>query len=211
MPTPSLVRSATYWNRKLHIHVGLFLLLFIWLFAFSGLLLNHGSWKFASFWEERNQTTSQTHIQVPPNLDSSQVMGHVVQQLGIAGEVSDVAMTPDSVDFRVTVPGHGRSLHVDFRKGICTQKEFTFNVWGKLRTLHTFNGVGRGNAPSSPNWWVTYTWLVAMDGIALCLLFLCLSSWVMWYKVRRQYGWGIVALGLGLSGAVYFVLLLKLW
>lgn len=150
MPNPSFASLANYWNRKLHIHVGLFLLLFIWLFAFSGLLLNHSSWKFASFWEERKETTSQTQLQVPPTLDSSEVIRHVVQQLGIAGEVSDIAMTPDSMDFRVTVPGHGRSLHVDFRNGICTQKEFTFNGWGKLRTLHTFNGVGRGNAPSSP-------------------------------------------------------------
>ena len=36
---------------KLHIYLGLFLLLFMWLFGFSGLLLNH-HWEFASFWEE---------------------------------------------------------------------------------------------------------------------------------------------------------------
>jgi len=28
------------WNRKLHFYTGLFLLFFMWLFAFSGLLLN---------------------------------------------------------------------------------------------------------------------------------------------------------------------------
>ena len=35
------------WNRKLHFYAGLFLLLFIWLFAVSGLILNHPKWTFA--------------------------------------------------------------------------------------------------------------------------------------------------------------------
>ena len=38
------------WSRKIHIYIGLCLLLFIMLFGFSGLLLNH-HWEFASFWE----------------------------------------------------------------------------------------------------------------------------------------------------------------
>jgi len=33
--------SSERWNRKLHFYTGLFLLFFLWLFAFSGLLLNH--------------------------------------------------------------------------------------------------------------------------------------------------------------------------
>lgn len=210
MASTPFPKVLNYWNRKLHIHVGLFLLLFIWLFAFSGLLLNHSAWKFASFWEEREETTTQTRIQVPTTLDSSLVIRQVVQQLGIAGEVSEVRMTPDSVDFRVSVPGHGRNLHVDFSSGLCTQKEFRFNTWGKLRTLHTFNGANKAHPHSGPTWWVTTTWVLAMDGIALGLLFLCVSSWVMWYKVRREFGWGSLVLGLGLLGAGYFVFLLRI-
>jgi hypothetical protein len=37
------------WNRKLHYYLGLYFLFFVWLFALSGLLLNH-SWTFAGFW-----------------------------------------------------------------------------------------------------------------------------------------------------------------
>jgi len=210
MPTTPLAKALNYWNRKLHIHIGLFLLFFIWLFACSGLLLNHSSWKFASFWEEREQTTTLTRIQLPAPLDSALVIRQVVRQLGIAGEVSEIKMTLDSVDFRVTVPGYGRNLHVDFRNGLCTQKAFRFNLWGKLRTLHTFNGANKTHPESGPNWWVTTTWVLAMDGIALGLLFLCVSSWVMWYKVRREFGWGALVLGLGLLGAGYFVFLLRM-
>ena len=33
-------RTVETWNRKLHIYVGLYFLTFLWLFSFSGLLLN---------------------------------------------------------------------------------------------------------------------------------------------------------------------------
>ena len=35
------------WNRKLPFYAGLFLLFFLWLFAFSGLILNNPTWSFA--------------------------------------------------------------------------------------------------------------------------------------------------------------------
>jgi hypothetical protein len=50
------------WNRKLHFYAGLFLLFFLWLFAFSGLLLNHPSWSFAEFWNNRRQTNYEREI-----------------------------------------------------------------------------------------------------------------------------------------------------
>lgn len=42
--------SARIWNRRIHNYVGLYFLVFIWLFALSGLLLNHSDWTFAEFW-----------------------------------------------------------------------------------------------------------------------------------------------------------------
>src|SRR5205807_9093326 len=53
------------WNRKLHFYVGLLLLFFIWLFAFSGLLLNHPTWTFAEFWTHREETNYERDIAVP--------------------------------------------------------------------------------------------------------------------------------------------------
>src|SRR5438552_16365501 len=53
------------WNRKLHLYVGLFLLFFIWLFAFSGLLLNHPTRTFAEFWTNRKETNYERDSTVP--------------------------------------------------------------------------------------------------------------------------------------------------
>src|SRR5882672_1389496 len=77
------------WNRKLHFYAGLFLLFFIWLFAFSGLLLNHPTWSFAEFWTHRQETNYVRRIIVPgPEVkgDLGQARA-IVKQLGIEGEI----------------------------------------------------------------------------------------------------------------------------
>jgi len=133
-----------------------------------------------------------------------------MQQLKIAGEVSEVWMTADSIEFRVTVPGKVRNLHVDLRKGISTQKELTFNSWGKMRTLHTFNGVNKNNPDIQPNWIITRIWKLAMDCIAIGFVILCISSWIMWYKLRKTYTWGPLILISGFAIAIFFVFLLRM-
>lgn len=210
MKSKSLFKKTAYWNRKLHIHLGLFLLLFIWLFAFSGLLLNNSQWKFFSFWDEREETKTVTAITLPQQADSAAILQQVMQQLKLTGEVSNVKLTADSVDFKVSGPGRGHNLHVDFRKGICTQTQFHFNWWGKLRTLHTFNGIDKNNPDATPNWLITNIWRFSMDGIAVGLILLCISSWMMWYKIRKDYTWGPMILVIGFAGAIYFVFLLRM-
>lgn len=205
-----LAKEVISWNRKLHIHVGLFLLLFIWLFSFSGLLLNNSQWKFFSFWDEREETKTVTAIRLPLQADSAAILQQVMQQLQLRGEVSNVKLTADSVDFRVSAPGRGHNLHVDFKKGTVAQTQFRFNWWGKLRTLHTFNGIDKNNLDRRPNWLVSNIWRFSMDGIALGLIFLCVSSYVMWYRVRKDYRWGPLVLALGFAGAIYFVYLIRL-
>ena len=45
------------WNRRLHYFLGLYFIFFVWLFALTGLLLNHGQWKVAEFWPNRKTST----------------------------------------------------------------------------------------------------------------------------------------------------------
>ena len=205
------MRNLNFWNRKLHIHLGLFLLLFIWLFSISGLLLNHGSWEFASFWEQRKQKDSVTEMTLPIGLDSAGLLHLVMEKFEISGEVTNVKYSADAFDFRVGSPGVGRDLHVDLRSGTVSQKEYELNIWGKIRTLHTFNGVDKKNIDKQPNWIITHVWRFAMDGIAVALIFLCVSSWIMWYKIRKDYRWSATVLIAGFLTSIYFVYLIKVF
>ena len=210
LSTRTDVKTFNFWNRKLHIHIGLFLLLFIWLFALSGLLLNHGAWQFASFWEQRQQSETVTAIAFPVQLDSAALLHSVMERLEISGEVTNVRYSADALDFRVTSPGKGREIHVDRLTGTVTRKEYTLNIWGKIRTLHTFNGVDKNNIGKQANWLITSVWKLAMDGIAILLTFLCISSWIMWFKIRKDYRWGAAILVAGAVMSFYFVYLIRM-
>src|SRR5262245_59567139 len=84
---PRLAETFKVWNRKLHYYLGLYLLFFVWLFAFSGLLLNNSSWKFFEFWGNRKQTTSERPITAPsPGSDLAQARD-LMRQLDIRGEI----------------------------------------------------------------------------------------------------------------------------
>jgi hypothetical protein len=197
-----------FWSRKFHLHLGLFLLLFIWLFSISGLLLNHGSkWKFASFWDERKEKTTISPVLIDSRLDSSALLKDIMNQMKISGEISRVYLTSDSIDFRVSIPGHERNLHINIKEGTCTQKDLTFNGWGKLRILHTFNGVNKENPDIQPNWIVTLIWQFAKDMIAIGFILLSVTSWIMWYKVRKRYRWGlpILILSIAISICLIFI------
>ncbi len=76
-----ICKGFEYWNRKSHIHLGLFLLLFIWLFAFSGLLLNNGHWELSDFYDKRKETKTVTSIHIPLSRDSVTLIKNIVSQL----------------------------------------------------------------------------------------------------------------------------------
>ncbi len=98
------------WNRKLHFYAGLLLLFFLWLFAFTGLLLNHPSWSFAESWNNRRETNFERRITAPgPEVkgDLAQA-GEILRQLGIEGEIlwTITRTNANQFDFQVRRPGH---------------------------------------------------------------------------------------------------------
>jgi hypothetical protein len=206
-----LIENIIYWNRKFHIYIGLFLLLFILFFSLSGLILNHSQWRFASFWKERKETEIITPVTIPVTLDRTALLQDFMKQLNISGEISNVKLTSVSISFRVVKPGINQDILVDFKTGISVRKVMVFNWWGKMRILHTFNGSDKMNPEVQPNWHITQIWRLTMDVIAIGLIFLCTSSWIMWYKIRKSYSYGLIVLTLGIAGAIFFIFLLRMF
>jgi hypothetical protein len=209
MKHSSCIEYILFWNRKYHIYIGLFLLLFIWLFTVSGLLLNHSQWKFSSFYEKRKESEISNTVFIPETTDRRVLLLNFMDQLKISGEISNINIIPDGIDFRVTVPGKIRDIHIDLKNRVSKQKITVYNFWGKMRILHIFNGTNKTNPEIRPNWIVTRIWLSAMDGISIGLILLCVSSWLMWYEVRKIYLKGVYVLILGFAGALYFILLIR--
>lgn len=195
------------WNRKLHIHLGLYLLLFLWLFAFSGLLLNHPGWRFAQFWPQRKVSSTQRMIQLPSTRTDQALAADLMKQLSLTGELEWTETRPGENQFRFRVqrPGTVTTVTVQRDSSSATVETIRVNVWGILRALHTFTGVSLENPDRTRDWLPTRLWSAAMDAVAVGSIVLVLSSLHMWYRLKPKRWPGLIALCIGLIACGCFV------
>jgi hypothetical protein len=187
------------WNRRLHYYLGLYLLFFVWLFALTGLLLNHSQWKFAEFWNNRQQTNYEQEIAAPvPGGDLAQARD-IMRQLGIRGELewTTTRNDPNRFDFRVSRPGRICEVKTDLARNRASVQRIDLNVWGVVRILHTFTGVRMDDARNGRDWLLTWVWALTMDAVAAGLILMVLSSFCMWFELRQKRLLGAIALALG--------------
>ena len=194
------------WNRRLHYYAGLYFLCFIWLFSFTGVLLNHPGWTVAEFWPNRRQSTQEREITAPaPGSDLAQAR-ELMRQLAIPGEIEWTVTRGDPArfDFRVSRPGHNFEVKADLAKLRATIQRTDLNLWGVTHILHVFTGVRMGDAKNSRDWILTTIWALAMDALAAGLIFMVLSSLYMWYELPQKRRLGIFILSLGILGCGLF-------
>lgn len=189
------------WNRKLHFYAGLFLLFFLWLFAFSGLLLNHPTWSFAEFWSNRNETNYERELTAPgPEVKGDLAQAReIMRQLGIHGELlwTTTRTDPAQFEFQVRRPGHFFFIKADFARQRVTVRQSDVNLWGVIKVLHTFTGVQMDDPRNTRDWALTSLWAYSMDAVAAGLILMVLSSLYMWFELPQKRLAGAVVLGFG--------------
>jgi hypothetical protein len=194
-------REIENWNRKLHFYAGLFLLSFVWLFALSGLLLNHPEWSFPESWKNRKERNYEKEIQKPgPEAKGDLAQAHdIMRQAGIEGEIlwTTTRTDPGLFDFQVRRPGHFFFLHADYTKRRVHVRQADVNLWGVIKVLHAFTGIQIDDPRQSRDWALTTMWALSMDAVAAGLIFMVLSSLYMWFKLPQKRFSGLVVLGLG--------------
>ena len=188
------------WNRKLHYYAGLFLLFFLWLFAVTGLVLNHPTWSFAESWANRKERNYEKEMTVPgPEVKGDLAQAReILRQLGIAGEIlwTTTRVDPNQFDFQVRRPGHFFFIKADFAKRRVNVRQSEVNLWGVIKVLHTFTGV-LDDPPNRRDWALTTMWAYSMDAVAVGLIFMVLSSLYMWWELPPKRVPGAVVLAVG--------------
>jgi len=200
------------WNRRLHFYIGLYLLFFLWLFAFTGLLLNHPGWSFAEFWPTRKQTVFEREIKPPPVGPDLAQAENILTQLGLSGEIEWTSAGADArrLDFRASRPGHIFEIKTDFDSGRTTVQRIDLNAWGVMHILHTFTGVRAGDSRNQRDWILTSIWAFTMDAVGIGLMIMVLGSYYMWWRLPRKRAWGLLALISGWAVCLVFVVGLRL-
>lgn len=199
----------TIWNRKFHYYLGLYFLFFLWLFAFTGLLLNH-PWQFAEFWPSRNVSTFERTIDAPRTGSDVEKAQDVMRQLGVRGEIEWTATRPSSTlfEFRVNRPGHSFNIAVA-DPGRAKVEETQINKWGIMRVLHTFTGVRANETRNQRDWGLTTLWVLSMDAVSLGMVVMVLGGIYMWLGLRTKRKVGFAALLLGTAVCCVFVFALR--
>jgi hypothetical protein len=195
------------WNRRVHYYLGLYLLFFCWLFAFTGLLLNHPRWEFAQFWPNRVQTTTEHVIQAPQGTTDLERARELTRQLGIVGEIHWPGATSASgpFAFQVSRPGRIVEVNADLQSGRATLQRTDVNAWGVVHVLHTFIGVRANDTRNTRDWTLTTVWALSMDAVAAGLIVMVFSSYIIWFPMKRARRGGIVALLAGLVSCSLFL------
>jgi hypothetical protein len=195
------------WNRKLHYYVGLYLLLFVWVFSVSGLIINHPGWTFAStFWDTRKQEKYQKHLQPVSGATDLERARGILAQLGIAGEIDwPGRQQPDHLAIRAGRPGRLYEVDAHMASGTATVNRTTVNGWGALRMLHTFTGVRANDPASRRDWIMTSIWSASMDAVAIGLAFLVGSGIWVWLRSGRRWIGCLLSLAVGVAVCVYFL------
>ena len=191
--------SFLVWNRRVHYYLGLYLLFFIWLFAFTGLLLNHPRWQFAQFWPNRILSTTEQTLESVTAVADIERARDVMRQLGIDGEVQWPATQPPNgpFTFQVSRPGLVVDVKADLGRGRATVQTTQLNAWGVMHVLHTFTGAPAADSRNRRDWTLTTVWALSMDAVAVGLIVMVLGSYVMWFRLGTKRLGGIVALALG--------------
>ena len=198
---PSSETRLETWNRKLHSYVGLYLLVFVWLFAVSGLIINHPKWPMQNWWPARKQERFEKPLRPVGGTTRLERARDVLAQLGIAGEIgwNGPAAPPGRLVFRAGRPGTSYEIDADLAGGVARVAKTTVNGWGALHIMHTFSGVHAGEPEDTRDWAMTRVWSFSMDAVAVGLAFMVLSSWWIWFRAGRKRLWGALALAAGLA------------
>ena len=199
-----LSRVVSAWNTKLHIYLGLFFLLFLWLFSITGFLLNHPQW----FGAVPERSKEEHTVKVPTGLDDEAKARDLMRQLGLSGEYLQSPRPKDGhFLFRVVRPSRRYFVDVDLETQRAAVTTATPKWAGQLGDLHTSNGVRAIYRESEPrrDWVMTRIWVFAMDALCVGLILIVISSLYMWAQLRKKRIPGLIALGLGASCCAFFI------
>lgn len=139
------------WNKKIHIYLGLFFFLFLWIFCISGLFLNHPGW----FHGKPQRNSVDKPVEMMNAGDQITKARHLMDQLDLTGEAlfqgapkpgqfTFVVMRPDertfvNVNLETKV---AKVTHVEGNSGKCLATCIRFPEYVRFGEKRNRNAIG---------------------------------------------------------------------
>jgi len=195
------------WNLKIHIYIGLYLLFFIWLFGFSGLLLNH-HWEFANFWEERKEISFEKAITISREREQYILVHEIMDKIDLNGSIGNLKFSNDSIffNFIISKPGTRYDIQANLNDGNILIKEMKFNKWGIMRALHVMRNPTPKEQGDRYQSALASLWSISMDIVSVSLILLCFGGWYLWIKApRKRFYLGLISIAGGLILCIFLL------
>jgi hypothetical protein len=195
------------WNRKVHIYLGLFLLLFIWLFGISGVLLNH-HWAFSNSWEKKVVTTYEETITVSELANKQFLVDDIMGKLNLKGSIFNPKYSSDStrLSFIAAKPGVRYDIDAGLIDGNILIKESRFDQWDVMKTLHKLRNPTSGEQGYRYHSLLSSVWSFSMDVVSVGLIIICLGGWYLWWQAsKRRFYLGLISIASGFVLCLYIL------
>lgn len=194
-PAPIHVRAGRVirkrwraWLRAIHRDVGYLVVGLTFIYAISGLAINH-----IDDWNPNFETVENRYtIELPlPTTDETAAAEHVVSTLGIDGVVSYAYLVPGE-QLDVELEGTNHALRVDLRTGDVFEDVEEPRFFLRVANWLHYN---RGKA----------AWTYIADGYAILLLYLALSGLFMLRGRKGLIGRGAILVAIGAAVPIAYV------
>lgn len=187
------------WNRRAHYYLGLYFVFFLWLFALTGLLLNHGNWQVGPLRLQRTVTQAEQSFLLPATATALEQAQALLRQFSIEGEIEWLILPANAerLEFRVARPRAVFEIKADLVSRRATIQRSDTNAGGAFRLLHTFTGVRLADAKNDRDWLPTLLWAWSMDAVAAGLVLMVMSGVIMWWNLAEKRVPGLLCLATG--------------
>lgn len=202
-------KNITKWNRKIHIYLGLFLILFIWLFGFSGLLLNH-HWEFSNSWDKKKVSNYDKTIELSKHKEKHILVQEMMDELSIDGSIYNMKYSNDStqLSFIASHPGVRYEIKANLLTNKISIKKTKLDQWEIMKALHKLRNPTQKEENGQLQPMLAFIWGLAIDIVSVGLIIICLGGCYLWLQgTKKEFYYGLISILTGLLLSIYLVLL----
>lgn len=193
-------------NKRIHLYLGLFLIVFFLKYAVSGLLFSH-DFGLNEYYKDKPQWTTRFERQyerpVPENADLRPIAAQILKDAGVKSRAFGVNRPGNKKRLNINTQSFRPTTRViyfiDENRLLVEDKNFRWDHF--ILKFHWLGGYHQDNLISD-------IWAFILDIVFISIIIWVVTGIYLWWKIRQTRLWGSIALGGGVISFLIFVFLI---